>query len=221
MSVVVTCPDCDAKLKLKAAVPAGKKVKCPRCSAAFAPVAQPPEEPTSRDDDEDDRPRRTRKKKRRAKSGKLALVLGLAIGGGMLCLLLIGAGITVALLVGSKDAYKENEAAAKEMVECLEELVAALESVKDRNTAKAGADRINRACDRMEKLADRVPKLPKLTPEQDKKLENQIMPQINSLNQRMARIAFQAGLAAQGEPSFRAAVDRLTEVGKRMQRMRK
>jgi hypothetical protein len=36
------CPQCKASLKLKAEVPAGKKIKCPKCEAVFAPVADKP-----------------------------------------------------------------------------------------------------------------------------------------------------------------------------------
>ena len=39
---VVTCPDCDAKLKLKAALAPGKKITCPKCSKSFVP--EPPDE---------------------------------------------------------------------------------------------------------------------------------------------------------------------------------
>src|SRR5579859_1310792 len=79
MSVVITCPECDAKLKMNAPIPAGKKVKCPKCSTSFAPASdEPEEEPAPRagkeagitaapkakrlagrsDDEDDDRPRR-------------------------------------------------------------------------------------------------------------------------------------------------------------------
>ncbi len=37
-----TCPDCDAVLKLAAAVPAGKKIKCPKCGSIFGVPADGP-----------------------------------------------------------------------------------------------------------------------------------------------------------------------------------
>ena len=52
----VRCPGCEAALKLKAAPPAGKRLKCPKCGAAFAPkFKRPAPEPTgeSWDDWED------------------------------------------------------------------------------------------------------------------------------------------------------------------------
>ena len=122
-------------------------------------------------------------------------------------------------MMGSKDAYQENEAAAKEMVACLEELASTMESVKDRNTAKTGAERINRICDRLEKLGDRSQKLPKLTREQDERLKRDVMPRIETLNRRLAQVGFQAGLASQGEPAFLAAAMRLQQVGQKLQRL--
>jgi hypothetical protein len=36
-----TCPECGATLRPKEPVPAGRKIKCPKCSAVFAPTAAP------------------------------------------------------------------------------------------------------------------------------------------------------------------------------------
>ena len=51
----VRCPGCEAALKLKAAPPAGKKLRCPKCGAAFAPKVTRAAEPAgeSWDDWED------------------------------------------------------------------------------------------------------------------------------------------------------------------------
>lgn len=32
----VTCPECDGRLKLRTAIPAGKRIRCPKCEAVFA-----------------------------------------------------------------------------------------------------------------------------------------------------------------------------------------
>ncbi len=158
--------------------------------------------------------------KRSGGSGRLLLILGLSIGGGLFCLLLTGGvGIGVAVMLSGKDAYKENEAAAKEAIACLEELATTMESVRDRNTAKAGAQRIHGICDRLERLGARIDKLPKLTPEQDARLKRDTAPQIEAINQRLKRVAFQAGVASQGEPSFLAAALRLQQVGQKLQRL--
>jgi uncharacterized Zn finger protein (UPF0148 family) len=35
-----TCPECNTVLRRQEPIPAGKKIKCPKCSAVFAPAAQ-------------------------------------------------------------------------------------------------------------------------------------------------------------------------------------
>jgi hypothetical protein len=42
MSVTYTCPECGTALRPKTPIPAGKKVKCPKCSAIFAAQAAQP-----------------------------------------------------------------------------------------------------------------------------------------------------------------------------------
>jgi len=260
MSDIVTCPDCDAKMKLKAALPPGKKVRCPKCSTIFAPVSEAPKKPAKspvdkervvttapkarrnavaaeREEEEEDRPRRRQssvvddedseeagdddrprrpRKKRPRKSGKMGLVLGLVIGGGVLLVVLVGVGLVVLFVMGRKDSYKQNADAAKEVVACMEELASAMESVKDRDTAKQAAPRINKVCDRMENLAGRIEKLPKLTKAEDERLTKEFQPQFAAVNQRIMRIAFQAGRASQAEPSFMAAAQRLQQLDNRM-----
>ncbi len=67
----LTCPSCSTTLRLAQEVPAGRKVKCPKCGVTFTPgeevidsavVAEEPVRPARRvDDDYDDRPRRRRR----------------------------------------------------------------------------------------------------------------------------------------------------------------
>jgi predicted Zn finger-like uncharacterized protein len=74
--ITLTCPACSATLRLAQEVPAGKKVKCPKCGVTFTPgeelideavIAEESVEavrPARRardDDDYDDRPRRRRR----------------------------------------------------------------------------------------------------------------------------------------------------------------
>lgn len=47
--ISVQCPHCNAKLKLKAAPPAGKKVGCPKCKKPF-PVKAPPKKKAAEED---------------------------------------------------------------------------------------------------------------------------------------------------------------------------
>ena len=115
-SIRITCPDCAKALRLSARPPAGKKLKCAACGALFVPSFDDEEEATGiqespkvqtkaahRDEDEDTPPRRQsrrddddydddvsikKKKRKRAKagSGRMLLMIGLAVvlGGGAL-----------------------------------------------------------------------------------------------------------------------------------------
>lgn len=249
MSEIITCPDCDTQLKMKAALPPGKKVRCPKCSTLFAPV--PEEEvdtPVSKGrrnaaaerEEEDERPRRRprstveeedsdeledeerprrSRKKRPRKNGNRGLIVGLVIGG--LLLLLVGIGIVVAVVTlrGRTDPYKETETALKEMVACFEEFATVMESIKDPQSAKAGTERINKVCDRMEKATARLEQLPKLTSAQNERLKNEIQPRIDANTQRMARVAAQVRAATQRDPAFQAALQRFQQIGNKLQRI--
>src|ERR1051326_8823294 len=111
------------------------------------------------DDDDEDRPRR-RKRRSRAERSSLPLLL---IGGGGLLVILIAGGIVAAILFfnGKKNsAYAKNEAAIKEVIELMNMLCDALESVKDEQSAKQAAVKINEVCDRLVGLDKRIPSLP-------------------------------------------------------------
>ena len=109
MAPLVTCPACEATLKLLAEPTPGKKVKCPKCAAIFAPEdgksrrvtaerpaatapawAPPPpgdEEEADGRDREDGRPRRPR-----PEQGGNRLLIGLLVGGAVLAPLLLVCG---------------------------------------------------------------------------------------------------------------------------------
>src|SRR5258708_6723453 len=92
----LTCPACNTALRLAREVPAGRKIKCPKCGASFAPsaesvrAAEPAQPVVSRrnddDADEDRSPRQRYRPKRRQKSyvglivGLVALILFVAVG---------------------------------------------------------------------------------------------------------------------------------------------
>jgi hypothetical protein len=120
MPTLLSCPECDATLKLAAPPPEGKKVKCPKCEAVFVPetaearrvsAGRPvaPARPRSRpanDDDEDrddDRPRRPRRKQQ----GGSGLLIGLLVGGGVLAVLMVGCVGVAALLYGRARAVPQ------------------------------------------------------------------------------------------------------------------
>jgi hypothetical protein len=112
----LSCPDCNATLQTAKPIPAGAKIKCPKCGSSFAAPAangspgpakqttkiaaaktQPPpskkSRPVERDDDDDesdDHPKKKKKFKNR-KQEKSSMGLVLAIVG--IVLLLVGGGI--------------------------------------------------------------------------------------------------------------------------------
>lgn len=128
MPISITCPDCDARLTLREAPAPRARLKCPRCSVAFAyddadesetsasnkadDDRSPRPAPRSRrgaDQDSDDAPRsrsasrredsdyeddrpRSRKRKSAQSSSNTGLIVGLAVGGGLLLLGLLALG---------------------------------------------------------------------------------------------------------------------------------
>ncbi len=106
------CPECDRPIKPAKPLPAGTKVKCPRCAAVFAlrepddkaqdepePVRSPrPARRGTVTPDEDDEPpaRKTPKKRRKRKAGR-GPALGLVLGG--IAVLVIGGGIGLYFLI--------------------------------------------------------------------------------------------------------------------------
>src|SRR5262245_57340205 len=66
---------------------------------------------------------------------------------------------------------EKHEKLIKDMIKGLDDLTAALESIKDDESATAGAKKINAVCDRFDKLADEAKKLEKLPKEKDEELK--------------------------------------------------
>lgn len=130
------------------------------------------------------------------------------------CLLLV---FSVAGCSGSS----KHEAVIKGMVDQLNALADAMESVKDKASAKAAAVKINKVCDRLKELGNEAQGLPKLSKDEDEKLMKKYMPELQKANERLTKVALQAGLASGGEPDFLAAAKRLQEVGKDLQKLEK
>jgi hypothetical protein len=120
---------------------------------------------------------------------------------------------------GCGSAYSKNEAVAQDMVKALSDLADALESVKDRESAKAAAVKINEICDRLEELGKKAEKLPKLTKADNDKLEKKFEPELRKLSDRVQKAGLQAGRNSQGEPSLQKAALRMMDVGKALQKL--
>lgn len=115
----------------------------------------------------------------------------------------------------------KHEAVIKGMVEQLNALADALESVKDRDTAKAAAVKINKVCDRMTELGKEAKGLPKAPKEEDERLKAKYEGEMAKAARRLQATAVQAGRNSGGEPDFLKSLMRLQEVGKVLQSLGK
>src|SRR5688572_78959 len=90
----VTCPECDAPIRLSPDHPAGKKVRCPECDALVRPPGDDaPVGRSSRRDDPDDRPRRSgsRGKKKAQKSNAPVIIIASVVAAVLLAGGVVGA----------------------------------------------------------------------------------------------------------------------------------
>src|SRR5687767_4500198 len=103
----MTCPECDAPIRLSSDHPAGKKVRCPECDALVRPPADDaddaPVRRSSRRDDADDRPRRSGSRGKKKATKNNAALIGISI----VAFVLLAAGGAVAFVVMSKDRKED------------------------------------------------------------------------------------------------------------------
>lgn len=95
----IVCPSCNAGLRLAAALPAGKKIKCPKCQKSFAPtpeeepkeVVEAIDEPAAADTEQDQpKPAKTKKKALAKSSNALLLIIGGVVVAGVVGLVALG-----------------------------------------------------------------------------------------------------------------------------------
>jgi len=118
-------------------------------------------------------------------------------------------------------ALEKHEKVMEEMLGLMKELLQAFESVKDRATAKTAAGRINKVCDGLEAVAKRAKDLPNPPPDVEDRLKKKYEPELKKLAEQMGQVAFKAGQASGGEPSFLEAAQRLAKVGEALQSLGK
>jgi hypothetical protein len=128
------------------------------------------------DDDVERRPRRKRSKRRRGSSA--ALIWSLVGGVGALVLIVVV--VVVLILAGRGNAYSQHEGAMKESLQLMADLENAMNGVKDQDSARVAAAKIQQVCDRLEALANRVKGMPKLTNIEAKQLQDQYKPQADA-----------------------------------------
>ena len=117
-----------------------------------------------------------------------------------------------------KSAYQQNREVGDEMVSIFNEYADALESVKDEETAKAAAVKINAANDRLEKLVARKDKIPKVSKADKEKLDKEYKPKFAEAAGRLQKVAFSAGLKSKGEKSFLEALQRMQSIASRVKK---
>ncbi len=136
--------------------------------------------------------------------------------------LILRGGVALVVLLGwnglrlqaDEKNVKEHEAIAKEMLLVLTNFAEALEGVKDMETAKAAAPKIEKVAEDMEKVGKKLKDLPKLSKEEDAEFKKKFDPELMKVSKRLADVAIKAGVASGREPTFLAALKKVEEAGK-------
>ena len=115
-------------------------------------------------------------------------------------------------------AYRQNEQAIKDMIDGMNEIASALESVRDRNSARAAAGRINNASAKWERVAVQMRTLPKISFADNSRLKEAYREKLESAKSRMQRVARRAGTLSQREPTFQASIRRMQAAANSIQR---
>jgi hypothetical protein len=109
---------------------------------------------------------------------------------------------------GCGGGYSKAEEATKEMLSSMNDISAALESVKDKETAKAAAPKIEAAVERL-KAATKKAEGVKGTQADKEKLEKEYMPKIQEASTRMMQASMTAAVASGGDPTFLKAIGKM------------
>jgi hypothetical protein len=160
--------------------------------------------------------RRKAMKKKKSSGGKVGIIIGSVIGGVVVAGLLV-VGIVFAVRNSTGSAYARHEKVAEELTDQTEELASAMESVRDQESARAAAIRINAICDKLDALATRAKELPKITKREDEKLREKYFPRLEAASARVKMVALNARQIGARNPSFVAALKRLEQTGRRLQ----
>jgi hypothetical protein len=124
-------------------------------------------------------------------------------------------------ILPSSRAYSKHEALGKDMVKILTDLTDVLESVQDRDSARAAAVRIQQICDRMEELERREQFLPAIRRSEAARLKEQWERELKPVKDRLNQAIMRAGLNSGGEPSYMAACVRFDQIKDRLANQRR
>jgi hypothetical protein len=105
----------------------------------------------------------------------------------------------------------KHEAVIKGMTEQMSAFADALESVKDKESAKAAAAKIDKVCDRMKELGKEAKDLPKLPKDEDEKLKAKYEPEMKKVQERIKKATPTAAVKSMGEADFVKALQRFSE----------
>ena len=125
---------------------------------------------------------------------------------------IVASAVCAVVLLGtvgcSSGNYGKAEDATKEMIDAMNDIAAAMESVQDRQTANAAAPKIEAAVNKMQAAKTKLDAIKGTKAEKDK-LEKEYMPKIEQAAERMKKVAVQAGMKSQGEPAFMKAMEKM------------
>lgn len=130
----------------------------------------------------------------------------------MLVFILCVFAVPVTTIRADQANYDKHEQIYKSVLKALSDLADALESVKDMNTARQAAPKVEDVCNRLKKIVDDVKKLTKLEAEERKKLDAAYLPELQKVSDRLQNVALQAGVSAGGEAAFTKALKSLETV---------
>lgn len=146
---------------------------------------------------------------RRKSNNNIVLYIAVPIA----ILFVLGAIGVIALIANKKSGYDEAVKVTDEMFVEMDNLVAALGSVKDQKSAKSASRRIDKIVDRINELYAKAKKI-KVTDAQGKKLEKRMEAKMESLQPRLMKAALNAGMNSEEDPDFMRSMDRLESLGK-------
>jgi DNA repair ATPase RecN len=127
--------------------------------------------------------------------------------------------ITVLVLsafICGESAYEKNDKFAAEVLATHKELEKTLQSVKDKESAKAAATKIDEICNSFEELTKRIKTIPRLPG--NKKLESKYRAELEGIPKRLEEAITQAVENAEEEEAFMKSFQRLESVLNEMEK---
>jgi hypothetical protein len=119
---------------------------------------------------------------------------------------------------GGAQGPAEHEAVMKDMIQSLSDMADILEGVKDKDSAKAAAPKLEAAAAKLEAVGKRAATLKEPSKEDQEKLMKKYGPELQKQTSRFTAAAASAGMKSGGDPDFIQAMKKLEEAGKSFQK---